>query len=76
MSRDNLSNLVPVLTAVAVGKRDELLIYGDNYNTPDGSCLRDYIHVQDLAESHVKALEFLVKNKSQSGDLCSYFNSC
>ena len=66
LSRDNLSNLVPILTAVAVGKRDELLIYGDNYNTPDGSCLRDYIHVQDLAESHVKALEFLIKNKGKS----------
>lgn len=66
LSRDNLSNLVPILTAVAVGQRDELLIYGDNYNTPDGSCLRDYIHVQDLAESHIKALDFLLINKGKS----------
>lgn len=66
LSRDNLSNLVPILTAVAAGYREELLIYGDDYNTPDGSCLRDYIHVQDLAESHIKALDFLVKNKGKS----------
>ena len=66
LSRDNLSNLVPILTAVAVGYKQELLIYGDDYNTPDGSCLRDYIHVQDLAESHIKALDFLVKNKNKS----------
>jgi UDP-glucose 4-epimerase len=66
LSRDNLSNLVPILTAVAIGYRKELLIYGDDYNTPDGSCLRDYIHVQDLAESHIKALDHLVLNSGKT----------
>jgi UDP-glucose 4-epimerase len=66
LSRDNLSNLVPILTAVAAGYRDELLIYGDNYNTDDGSCLRDYIHVQDLADSHIKALDYLLAKKGKS----------
>jgi UDP-glucose 4-epimerase len=65
LSQDNLSNLVPILTAVAAGYRDELLIYGDNYDTPDGSCIRDYIHVQDLANSHVKALNYIFENNGK-----------
>ncbi|MGC6428908.1 MAG: UDP-glucose 4-epimerase GalE [Flavobacteriales bacterium] len=62
LSDDNLTNLVPIMTAVAAGERKELLIFGNDYNTKDGSCIRDYIHVQDLALSHVKALDFLCSN--------------
>ena len=53
------NNLIPYLTQVAVGLRDELVIHGDDYPTPDGSCIRDYIHVQDLARGHLAALEQL-----------------
>ena len=56
------SNLVPFLTQVAIGTRDQLVINGDDYPTPDGTCIRDYIHVQDLAKGHLAALEKLVTN--------------
>ena len=52
------NNLMPYITQVAIGKREKLTIFGDDYNTPDGTCLRDYIHVVDLAIGHVKALDF------------------
>ncbi len=61
-SADNPSNLVPIITEVAIGKRKEITVFGDNYNTPDGTCIRDYIHVIDLAKSHVKAMNFLITN--------------
>lgn len=51
------NNLMPFITQVAVGKREKLSIYGDNYNTHDGTGVRDYIHVVDLAKGHLKALE-------------------
>jgi UDP-glucose 4-epimerase len=53
------NNLVPFVTQTAIGLRTELQVFGDDYNTPDGTCLRDYIHVVDLAKAHVKALEYL-----------------
>lgn len=53
------NNLVPFLTQVAVGERPKLYIYGRDYNTPDGTCIRDYIHILDLAQGHVDALEYL-----------------
>jgi UDP-glucose 4-epimerase len=53
------SNLVPFVTQTAAGIRDELVVFGDDYNTPDGSNIRDYIHVVDLAKAHVKTLEYL-----------------
>lgn len=56
------SNLVPFLTQVAVGMRDELVINGDDYPTEDGTCVRDYIHVQDLARGHVAAIRKLQSN--------------
>jgi len=55
------NNLVPYITQTAIGKRDELVVFGNDYNTPDGSCIRDYIHVVDLAKAHVKAMEYLTK---------------
>lgn len=53
------NNLMPFIAQVAVGKRDKLSVFGDDYNTPDGTCLRDYLHVVDLADGHVKALNWL-----------------
>lgn len=57
-------NLVPFITQTAHGLRAELLVYGNDYPTPDGTCIRDYIHVVDLAKAHVVALERLVNNKN------------
>ncbi|MBQ6401200.1 MAG: UDP-glucose 4-epimerase GalE [Firmicutes bacterium] len=56
------NNLMPFITQVAVGKRPQLTVFGDDYDTPDGTCRRDYIHVMDLAEGHVKALEYAKGN--------------
>jgi len=61
-SADRPSNLVPIITEFAIGKREKITVYGDDYNTPDGTCIRDYIHVVDLAKSHVLAMDFLIKN--------------
>ncbi len=57
--RAHETHLVPLALAVALGKRERLTIFGTDYPTPDGTCVRDYIHVLDLAEAHVKALEAL-----------------
>lgn len=56
------NNLVPYIAQVAVGKLEVLSIYGNDYNTPDGTGVRDYIHISDLAEGHIKALEKLEKD--------------
>lgn len=61
------ANLVPYITQTAVGIRKELSVFGNDYNTPDGSCIRDFIHVVDLAKSHVVAVERLLKKKGKSG---------
>lgn len=50
-------NLVPFITQTAIGKREKITVFGSDYNTPDGSCVRDYIHVVDLAKAHVAALK-------------------
>ena len=57
------NNLMPYISQVAVGRRDKLTIFGNDYPTPDGTCRRDYIHVMDLAEGHVKAVEYAAVNK-------------
>ena len=54
-------NLLPYVTQTAVGIRKELRVFGDDYNTPDGSCIRDYIYVVDLAKAHVKAIDRMLK---------------
>ena len=65
-SCDKASNLVPIITETAIGKRKQITVFGDDYNTPDGTCLRDYIRVVDLANAHVKALHYLINNKGKS----------
>lgn len=57
-------NLIPYLTQTAIGIRKELSVFGDDYDTPDGSCIRDFINVVDLAKAHVKALERMLEDKS------------
>lgn len=58
-------NLVPFITQTAMGLREELKIFGSDYNTPDGSCIRDYLHVVDLAKAHVVAVQRLVHGKNK-----------
>ena len=57
-------NLIPYITQTASGKREYLSIYGSDYNTPDGTCVRDYIHVVDLAKAHVLALDRLINGEN------------
>lgn len=65
-------NLVPVITQTAVGKIKEVIVYGDDYETRDGSCIRDYVHVCDIAHAHILALQYLMSNKN-AGD-CEVYN--
>lgn len=60
-------NLVPFITQTAAGLRSELLIFGDDYDTPDGSAIRDYINVVDLAKAHLVAIERLLQNQNKTG---------
>jgi UDP-glucose 4-epimerase len=57
-------NLVPFITQTAAGLREQLTVFGKDYSTPDGTCIRDYIHVMDLAKAHVKALQLLFEQKT------------
>lgn len=59
----NPANLLPIIMEAAAGIRKEIQIYGTDYDTPDGTCIRDYVHVTDLAIAHVKALEYIVQKK-------------
>ena len=58
-------NLIPFLTQTAIGIREKLSVFGDDYNTPDGSCIRDYINVVDLAKAHVVAMDRIMKQKQE-----------
>lgn len=59
-------NLIPFVTQTAAGIRECLSVFGDDYNTPDGSCIRDYIHVVDLAKAHVAAVDRMLKGRSEA----------
>ncbi|MCE5205802.1 MAG: UDP-glucose 4-epimerase GalE [Porphyromonadaceae bacterium] len=58
-------NLVPYITQTGIGVREQLSVFGDDYNTPDGSCIRDFINVADLAKAHVTAIARMLENKSE-----------
>jgi UDP-glucose 4-epimerase len=64
-------NLVPVITETAIGKRESMSVFGDDYDTRDGSCIRDYIHIEDLAHAHTLALEHLL-NDGQKNPVEAY----
>jgi UDP-glucose 4-epimerase len=63
-ARNVANNLVPVITETAIGKRAETVIFGDDYPTRDGSCVRDYIHVMDLGRAHTLALQYVMEGKN------------
>lgn len=65
------NNLVPYICQTAAGMQEELTVFGDDYNTPDGTCIRDYIHVVDLAKAHVSAIEYLLEKE---GSFIEYIN--
>ena len=65
-------NLVPVITQTAIGKLPQMQVWGDDYPTRDGSCIRDYIHVSDIAHAHTLALEYLENGRNKSN--CDVFN--
>ncbi|GAB4257517.1 MAG: UDP-glucose 4-epimerase GalE [Saprospiraceae bacterium] len=66
------TNLVPVITETAIGKREKMSIFGVDYDTRDGSCIRDYIHVMDLADAHTRCLKYLLENRNETN--CDVFN--
>ena len=61
-SHDPEPHLIPLVLFAALGRREKIYVYGDDYPTKDGTCIRDYIHVNDLADAHIKALEYLRNN--------------
>ncbi|HEY6979291.1 MAG TPA: UDP-glucose 4-epimerase GalE [Chitinophagaceae bacterium] len=65
-------NLVPAITQTAIGKLPQLIVFGNDYDTRDGSCVRDYIHVCDIAHAHTLALQYLMENRNKSN--CDVFN--
>ncbi|KKO19356.1 MAG: UDP-glucose 4-epimerase GalE [Candidatus Brocadia sp.] len=66
------TSLVPVITRTAAGLIPKMYVHGGDYETRDGSCIRDYIHVSDIADAHIKALDFVLKGKNR--EACSLFN--
>lgn len=69
---DPETHLIPVLLQAALGKREKAYIFGDDYPTPDGTCIRDYIHVVDLAAAHVDALRYLEGGSGSTALNCGY----
>jgi len=65
-SSNPATSLVPVITQTAAGKRDKMIVYGTDYDTRDGSCVRDYIHVEDLAHAHTLAFQYLLGGKASA----------
>jgi UDP-glucose 4-epimerase len=63
-NHDPETHLIPIVLDVVLGKREKIAIFGDDYPTPDGTCIRDYLHVNDIAAAHLKGLEFLSSAKS------------
>ncbi len=63
------THLIPLVLSVALGKRERITVYGNDYDTPDGTCLRDYIHMEDLIDAHIRALDYM-----QNGGQTDAFN--
>jgi UDP-glucose 4-epimerase len=72
LSKDKPNNLVPFITQSAVGILPPLTVFGNDYDTRDGSCIRDYIHVSDIADAHVKAMNYVIDDKQKTNT--SIFN--
>jgi UDP-glucose 4-epimerase len=70
--QDLSENLVPVITKTAIGKRNEMSVFGTDYPTRDGSCVRDYVHVSDIANAHTKALQYIIEDRNKTN--CEVFN--
>jgi UDP-glucose 4-epimerase len=70
--QESPENLVPVITQTAIGKRAEMSVFGTDYDTRDGSCIRDYIHVMDIANAHTKALQYMMNGENEQN--CEVFN--
>ena len=71
-SPDKPNNLMPIITQVGIGKMEKLTVFGTDYDTRDGSCIRDYVHVSDIADAHIKAIEFLLEKRNKTN--CEVFN--
>ncbi len=70
-AHDPETHLIPLVLQVALGQREHITVYGDDYDTPDGTCIRDYVHVLDLAQAHILALEALKDGESRVYNLGS-----
>ena len=66
---DPETHLIPIVLEVALGKRDSIYIFGDDYDTPDGTCVRDFVHVLDLGQAHILALDALADGRSRTYNL-------
>jgi len=62
----NATHLIKVAAQTVIGTRDKMMIFGEDYDTPDGTCIRDYIHVDDLASAHLRALEYLIEGNNSN----------
>jgi len=70
--QDLSESVVPVITKTAIGKRREMSVFGNDYDTRDGSCVRDYVHVCDIANAHTRALQYIIDDRNKSN--CEEFN--
>ena len=70
--KNNPTHLIKIASEAAIGKRDSVPIFGNDYNTPDGTAIRDYIHVSDLADIHIKVLQFILEKKQSEIFNCGY----
>jgi len=66
------THLIPLIVHAAIGKREKIMIFGDDYDTPDGTCIRDYVHVEDLASAHIEALNYLEAGHKSDIFNCGY----
>jgi UDP-glucose 4-epimerase len=70
--QDLSESVVPVITKTAIGKRPAMTVFGNDYDTRDGSCVRDYIHVMDIANAHTRALQYIIEDRNKQN--CEIFN--